>query len=497
MLEGFKHRIITGLGGIPNTPTGLRTAADQVLAEARLIAEAAATQTRAGLEREDKGWQRLSGGAPAGLGGFTLDSQRNHAMRLWHYSPLARGIIEISLGFQLADGVTFTAADEFDQAIVDQFWRHPVNNFDTNLTKRVRSIMLTGEACWPVFTGEINGLQRIGDLHPSLIKEVIPDPDNSNQAIGVVKRQTMHHPERIYRVINIGGDEMFSPTALAMRAGWNDGECHFFAINNVAGLRGTGDLLPAIDWIEAYEHALFGELERWALLRSFIWDVTVQGADQAELDRRAESFKQPRPGDVRMHNEAETWTALAPDLGSYEVSNITRLLRNHILAALALPEHWVGGGGDVNRATAGEMDEPTLKVLTARRNLIHEWILTVQRYNMASQLGAIGHVGIDERINAVNVSMPELSSPDVAKHSTALVQTAAAAMNLKTSGMITHEYALRLITVMAEKLGVKVDAEQLLNDARAEAEATKAAQMADDDFGGAGYGADPEPVDAD
>ena len=487
MFERLKHRMITGLGGIVNTPQGIRAATDRVLAEAADTTP----HSRAALAREDRGWTRLSDGGAPGLGGFTLDQQRWHAERLWRFSPLARGIVEISLGYQLADGVTFTASDDFDQAILDTFWKHPVNAFDTRLTKRVRSIILTGEACWPVFTNEFNGLQRVGDLHPSLIKEVIPDPDNSAQAIGIVKRQTAHHPERIYRVINIGGDEMFSPAALKLRDGWQDGECHWFTINDVGGLRGTSDLMPAIDWIEAYEHALFGEIERWALLRSFIWDVKIDGASAEDIERRAENFEQPRPGDVRIHNEAETWTALSPSLGAYEVSNFTRLLRNHILASLALPEHWLGGGGDVNRATAGEMDEPTLKVLTARRNLIHEWILTCVTTWRPSFAPSATMTCRTDRCHSV--SMPELASPDVAKHSTALVQTAAAAMNLKTSGMITHEYALRLITAMAEKLGVTADAEALLADARAEAAAENAARLQDDDFGAAGFGGnDPD-----
>ena len=258
-------------------------------------------------------------------------------MRLWHYSPLARGIVEINLGFQLADGVSFTAGDEFDQAIVDEFWNHPVNNFGVTFIDRVRSLMLTGEACWPVFTEPNTGLQRVADLHPSLIHDVIPDPDNSSQAIGVMKRQTTDHPERRFRVINIGGDAMFSPAALQLRDSFTDGECHFFAVNRIGGLRGTSDLMPALDWIEAYERALFGELERWALLRNFIWDVTLHGATQEQIDARAAELaaNPPRPGDVRIHNESEEWKSLAPELGAYEASNISRLMRNHILAAVS------------------------------------------------------------------------------------------------------------------------------------------------------------------
>jgi len=491
MFEKIRHRAIATLGGIVPTPQGFAEAHDRHLAVAEATAEAR-TDNRASLAREDRGWQRLSGGGPAKLGGFTLDQQRGHAMRLWHYSPLARGIVEINLGFQLADGVSFTAGDEFDQAIVDEFWNHPVNNFGVTFIDRVRSLMLTGEACWPVFTEPNTGLQRVADLHPSLIHDVIPDPDNSSQAIGVIKRQTADHPERRFRVINIGGDAMFSPAALQLRDSFTDGECHFFAVNRIGGLRGTSDLMPALDWIEAYERALFGELERWALLRNFIWDVTLHGATQEQINARAAELaaNPPRPGDVRIHNESEEWKSLAPDLGAYEASNISRLMRNHILAATGTPEHWVGGGGDVNRATAGEMDEPTLKILTARRNFLTEIILTLQRYNLASQSAANGRAVGPDQLAAVAANWPQMASPDTAKFSTALAQVAATAVNIMHAGIGDRRFAIAMILKMAEHLGITADPEALLTAAEQEHAARQAADPAFGGFGG-GFGGDP------
>ena len=71
---------------------------------------------------------------------------------------------------------------------------------------------------------------------------------------------------------------------------------------------------------------------------------------------------------MRVHNESETWQALTPDLGGRDLDAVSRLFRNHLLIGSGMPEHWFGGGGDANRATAAEMGDPAFKTLKVRSN---------------------------------------------------------------------------------------------------------------------------------
>ena len=88
------------------------------------------------------------------------------------------------------------------------------------------------------------------------------------------------------------------------------------------------------------------------------------------MERRAAEIAAPAPGTVRVHNEGETWQAISPTLQAQDAGAGARLFRNHALSGLGWPEHWFGGGGDVNRATAAEMGDPAFKTLLARRR---EW----------------------------------------------------------------------------------------------------------------------------
>ena len=62
------------------------------------------------------------------------------------------------------------------------------------------------------------------EVDPSRVKEVIPDPDNSQTLIGVITKSVTGQDERRYRTI-LNGDEMeiLSPAAERMRADFTDG----------------------------------------------------------------------------------------------------------------------------------------------------------------------------------------------------------------------------------------------------------------------------------
>jgi GNAT superfamily N-acetyltransferase len=83
---------------------------------------------------------------------------------------------------------------------------------------------------------------------------------------------------------------------------------------------------------------------------------------------------------VRVHNEQETWEAKTPTLGAADTEANARLFRNHILGGGTVPEHWFGGGGDVNRAVGAEMGEPTFKVLTQKQRAWKHFLELIARF---------------------------------------------------------------------------------------------------------------------
>ena len=212
------------------------------------------------------------------------------------------------------------------------------------------------------------------------------------------------------------------------------------------------------------------KVERVALC-AFVWDVTVTGAKPEEVAERAAKVTAPAPGSVRVHNESESWAALAPELGGRDLGETSRLFRNHLLGGLAIPEHWFGGGGDVNRATAAEMGDPAFKTLKVRQRLWSEILRRAAEYALARRLDPEGRIWPDpaDPELAVSVEWPEMVVADASRHASALAQTAGAVGLAIDRGLLTEATALRILAAVAGRLGVELDVGAELEAAREEA----------------------------
>lgn len=417
--------------------------------------------------REEPGFRKLTGGVERDVVGVSPERMHRIALGLWESTPLGKWMIEIPLAFILAEGVKLTVEDEDAQAWLDAFWNDPITNMPMTLQKRARELALFGEQVWPAFTA-IDGHVRLGYLDPSLIEDVVMDPDNASQPIGIITKPDAEGRKARWRVIVAGDDaDLFSERTTALRETFRDGECFFFRVNDLmAGRRGRSDLLPSADWIDALDQFLFGELERADYMRAWLWDVTLTGASQQEVEERARKIQPPRSAGVRVHNENEKWETKSPDIQAEDASAAARLFRNHAIGSLGLPEHWFGGGGDVNRATAGEMGQPAYKMLSMRQQTLKQMLEEVGRHVIRKRLAVVGRPGdadVDEF--QPTAEFPELVSTDVSRYATALAQVVSAVASAIDEGLLLHRDGLRLVATLAGQLGVEVDAEAALAEA--------------------------------
>lgn len=423
---------------------------------------------------EEEGWRRLSGDASRDLNPLTQKRMRETAVYLLRSNPVANRLIELPVAYLLAEGCALDVDDEDGQKWLDAFWNDPINKMDINLPKYVRELAVFGEQCWVAFVNEMNGHMRLGYLDPGLIETVVKDPDNAAQAVGIVTTKNKKGEARRYKVIVNGPESVFSKRTQEIRATFTDGECFYFDINAlVTDSRGKSDLLPVMDSLDAYDQALFGELERWSFQRLFVWDVTLKGATQEEVEARAKRVTTPKAGSLRVHNDSEAWGAVSPDLQAGDSDILARLFRNHILGGGTIPEHWYGGGGDVNRATAAEMDEPTLKILTMRQRTIRHMLEMVGQYQLYRRLDPTGPLPDPSDFDAElkpRAVFAEISAKDTSKYAAAFAQVVVGCNQAVEAGLLTPATAIELIAMAAKQLGVDVDAKQELEDAIAEAD---------------------------
>lgn len=433
------------------------------------------------IDDDDDQWRRLSGDSKRDLSPMTHQRMREMALYLWESNLLANRLIELPIAYLLAEGVRLHCDDPDNQALLTRFWRDPINQMAVKLPKKVRELGIYGEQCYPAFVNAHTGHVRLGYLDPGLIESVVMDPDNPEQQIGIVTVKDKKGVARRYRVIVNGDDaDLFTARTRAIRDTFNDGEAFFFTINDLSnGRRGRSDLLAQADYLDGYDQYLFGELDRSQFMRAFIWDVTLTGATPDEVKARAKTITAPRPGSARVHNEAETWKAESPDLKAQDASEGARLFRNHVLGGATIPEHWYGGGGDVNRSTGESMAEPTLKVLSMRQQVIKNMLETIGVYVLRQALLARGkgEPDLEDAAYQVEAVFPEMTARDISKYAAALQQVVVGVALALDKGLITRTTAVRIINAVAARLGVEIDADAELEAALAEAAESAAADV--------------------
>ncbi len=447
----------------------------------------AAALREASNPADEPGYRRLTGD---GLGSHNerdlmplqQDRMARLAEYLWQSNLLANRLIEVPLAYLLAEGVSLQCAHPEHQQILDGFWKDPINNWPLKLTARVRALALLGEQCYIARVNEASGAVRLGYLDPRQIDKVEMDPDNPEQAIGVITKKDAAGNCHKYKVIVLGDDaDLFTQRTAEMRAtDFPDGQCLLYQVNKFPnGSRGRSDLLGQMDWLDAYDEFLFNEIDRIGYLRSFVWDVTLTGADEVLVEKFQKSFKAPLPNSHFVHNDQVSLEAKSPDLKSADTSESARLLRNHVLGGATVPEHWFGGGGDVNRSSASEMGEPTFKVYSARQGVLKLMLEEIGRF-VLWQSSRTGEPDWGDAKWQVTAKFPELVNRDITKFASAMQTVATTSILLIDAGLLTQERALKLVADVAGRFGQEIDAADELAKARLElAQRQKTAAAAD------------------
>jgi hypothetical protein len=460
----FFNKLMQWAGGTAQ-PVALQTPAAPAAPQVARMAEAAGSNGSA-----EVGWTRLTGDGLAkyndrDLAPMQQDRMQKLAEFLWQSNLLANRLVEIPLAFLLAEGVQLQCSDQEHQKLLNAFWNDPINNWPLKLEGRVRALMLLGEQCFIANVNDGNGFVRLGYLDPRHIDQVVMDPDNPEQPIGVVTKKDLKGKYHKYKVIVLGNDKaLFSQRTAQIRADdFGDGECFLFQLNKFPnGSRGRSDMLGQMDWLDAYDSFLFGEIDRIDHLKRFVWDVTLNGADQNAIDNFERNFKAPAPNSTFVHNDSVTLEAKSPSLQSVETSESAKLLRMHTMGGGTMPGHWFGGGEDINRSTASEMGEPTFKVYTARQNYLKLMLQQIGQYVL---------------MNAVS------TNKDLTKFAAAFQTVTATVVSMIAEGLLTQERALKLVADVAARFGQEIDAVSELKAAQAEYAQRKNKQDAQDAFG--------------
>ena len=387
-------------------------------------------------------WQRLQrklsisadlhegAGGWAGLGGGRGTAERPDEARLaqyrdaleaWRTNPYAKRIIDIITDYTVGDGLTPLAEGEIGR-FVDAFWHHPQNRLDLRLPDLMDELSRSGDLFLALFRNPADGLSYVRAVPKSEIVEIVTaDNDWERELVYVVRggtegRQTTDDGRQqegasrgLWSVVSgLGTTTFLSPNHPDAAAA--DVVMVHYSINRPVGaLLGESELasiLPALRW---YGRMLEDRVRlNWAA-RAFLWFVTVP---TGRVNAKAEQYgAPPEPGSIVVHDEGEKWDMAAPNLRGLDAQHDLRALRQAISAGSGQPPHWHGDGGDVNRATAGAMNDPAVRRL--RRRQRHLQSIVIDLCHTAYELAyAAGMARRRPERAAIHVSLPDISRED-------------------------------------------------------------------------------------
>src|SRR5262249_28040339 len=123
-------------------------------------------------------------------------------------------------------------------------------------------------------------------------------------------------------VDNTSDDRTWDLVQVDDKTGLRTGQAMFWAPWRTldTDVRGMPFLAPILDWLDSYATALSNPIDRTALARYMVWDVTVQGGQDKvdEFVTARGGLHVPPSGSVEVHNDAVTWKPQTVSSGAFE-----------------------------------------------------------------------------------------------------------------------------------------------------------------------------------
>lgn len=393
----------------------------------------------------DRGWKPL-GSRGREVPYWTQERARTFSIAAYRVNPMAKAIIDTYTSFCVGDsGVKLLVTNAEVNVVAQQFWTDPINDLPGKQELGLRSMMLFGETLRRFMVGPVTGVVRYAPIDPAFITDVWDKEGNPAW------------PEAV--VFGTGdAEDALSIARPDDVTGLRDGEAMFWtpwkAIET--DQRSQPFLSTVLDWLDSYDTILSNLIDRTALARYLVWDVTIEGG-QTEVDDFIKSrggTHVPRSGSVEVHNDKVTWTAKTAETGAYEDSNAAKSVLTLAAAGSGLSKVWLAEPEDANRATSLSMAEPVRRrVQGVQKTWLHyqaeQVKYAVDRAVAAKRLPALveaadprtGEKTMVRAADTVMVNGPEIAAADAQVTAKVLLNLATGLEKLQKIGALTPEAA--------------------------------------------------------
>lgn len=273
---------------------------------------------------------------------------------LFEHDALAAQIIFMPRKALASGGISFDAEDDVVAALIKEWWEsgpQPFREllFGDHACGIYESAMIAGSLTLPtaIFS---NGAPEYGFIEPQNIKEVTKVSGNALRLESVVLKEDPAHPDakRTFQIINVDF------------AGNYTGEVfHWNLFSRINATRGMPFLFRYLDQLDIFGQFVYNEAERAAMMRSFVWLVTLSGQTPEQcrtwLNENFPGGTPPQAGTVRAKTEGEVWEAITPALQGADLGAMAGFLKEQAFGPTGYPVFWFGNGGGVNNTVSREM----------------------------------------------------------------------------------------------------------------------------------------------
>lgn len=332
--------------------------------------------------REGLPWD--GGFTPSRVYGVDRDRERLRTRSAYFQNPLFGSAVDICVALLIGDEFSYATPmlDQAARTIIDELWAE--NDLGTLVSQRlVTEHMLDGETC---------------AVMP------LPEDDPGTDMPARVALLDVGQSVRLRASVTGGVEAVITPGADGREITWEQGR--FVWAANAAlwnDPRGWPVAMRAVEPAAAYLTLLNHRINTHEL------QARVLGVQKVFVDRenpnsraayqaKAAAYRSlPRRGGVltlpmvegkdgKVISDSLDFTT--PGSGAANAETDARaLMRLTGLAMGGLPEHWLGEGGNANRATAGEMSLPAVRLALRRQAMIRSILDRLVRAELARRLG--------------------------------------------------------------------------------------------------------------
>ncbi|MFQ5638228.1 MAG: hypothetical protein ACE5IR_09580 [bacterium] len=313
-----------------------------------------------------------------------------------------------------------------------------------------------GELFNPVFVNKQDGSVKLGCLDAMNVNRVITDPDNIEVPVKIQMKSRDGAEGKIFDVVRHNVDNIL------------EGQIIISQLKRVSNMtRGLPDLSCVLDWIDKFDDLMFGELERVSLMRAWIEDITIEGADPNAVEEFRKLHGQtPKWGTRWVHNDKVSRQFLSPKIESADLAGFVKLILGIILGGAGVPEHYFALAYDINRATASEMDAPLVRKIETRQRFVKGYFKTVfdfvitqaALHSKQTTKGLLSQSDLNKaEVFNYQIVIPDPSEKNISSTAQAIVQLTNALVIAETQQWVTRDKAREVFSVLAEEFGVKID----------------------------------------